>query len=152
MTHEGSLPHSQKLATSPGSESDQSSPWPPPTSLKIHFNIILPYTPRSPKWSLCLSYPHQNPVYTLPVHLTVLICSPEQYMMSSTDHKALRYVVFSCPLLPCPSYAKISSSASYSRTYLAYVSPSVWETKFHTHTKQQENYSWVYLFNLYING
>jgi hypothetical protein len=64
--------------------------------------------------------------------------------MSSRDHNVLRSVVFSSPLLPCPSWATISSSASYSRTSLAYVPPSVWQTKFHTHTKQQATFSCVY--------
>ena len=46
-----------------------------PTShfLKIHLNIILPSMHGSPKWSLSLRFPHQNPVYTPPLPHTCCI-------------------------------------------------------------------------------
>jgi len=34
----------------------------PSSFLEIHFNITIPYTPRSSNWSLSLRFPHQNPV------------------------------------------------------------------------------------------
>ena len=38
----------------------------------------------------------------------------------------------------CSSYTKILSTAPYSQTPSAYVPRSMWVTRFHTHTKQQE--------------
>jgi len=49
-----------------------------PTShfLKIHLNITLLSMPGSPKWSLSLRFPHQNPVYTSPLPHTRYIPHP----------------------------------------------------------------------------
>ena len=148
MELEGSLPRLQELATCPYSEPYESTPRLPSHILKIHINIILSSTPGSSKWSLSLRFPHQNPVYTsplphtcyMPQHITFFsFWSPEKYFMRSTDHKVPHYVVFSTPLLPRPPLAQIFFSAPYTLTTSAYVPPSMWVIKFHTHTKHQAN-------------
>ena len=132
----------------------QLDPFHTPTShlLKIHLNIILPYMPGSPKWSLFLMFPHQN-LYTPLLSPDVLhsqpisfssILSPEQYWVRSTDHSAPHYVVSSTPLSPRPSQAQIFSSPPYSQTPSACVPLSVSATMFHTPTNNRQNYSSVY--------
>ena len=76
METERSLPQSQVPSTCPNPESDQSSPWPPDYYLKIHLNFILPSKPGSPKWSLSLRFPHQNPVYLSPLPHTCYMLRP----------------------------------------------------------------------------
>jgi len=69
--------------------------------LQDTFYIILPSMLRSSKWSLSLRSPHQN---AMPISF-FLIWWPE-HLVSSTGHKAPRYVVFSTPLLPHSSLAQ----------------------------------------------
>jgi hypothetical protein len=57
---------------------------PPHLFWKIHFNIILPSTPGSSKWSSSLRFPHQNPAYTSPLPHTCYLPSPSQH--SWFDH------------------------------------------------------------------
>ena len=64
MEQKDSLPHLQEPANCPNPEPDQSSPCPPSHSLRIHFNIILPFTPGTSKWYLSPRFPHENPTYT----------------------------------------------------------------------------------------
>jgi len=70
----------------PASILSQLDPVHTPTShfLKIHFNIILPPTPGSPKWSHSLTFSHQNPVYASPLHHTRYMSRPSH--SSGFDH------------------------------------------------------------------
>ena len=80
MEPEGSLMHPKQPATSPCPEPDQLDLCISSHFLKIHFNIILPPTPRSLKYPLFFRFPHQSCTHlatpliraTLPAHSLVL--------------------------------------------------------------------------------
>jgi hypothetical protein len=77
-----------------------------------------------------------------------LILSPEWYFMRITDHKAPHYTVFSSILLGPPSYALFLNTL-ISNTLILCSSLNVRETKSHTHTTQQQDYSSV-IVNIYV--
>jgi hypothetical protein len=106
-------------ANSPYPEPRQSSPY--AHFLKIHFNIILPSTPGSPQWSLYLRFSYQTLYTSLPSLFTLhalpisffSIISPKIYLVSSTEHEALHYVIFSLPCYLIPLQAQPSESPNY---------------------------------------
>jgi len=113
--------------------------------LKIRFNIIFPSKPRSSKWSHFIRSLHQNPARNCPLPSTCNMPRPcysffiwsSGWYLVSTDYKVSICVFFSTSLPSHSPSTQISSSEPYSQTPSAYVPSSMWETKFHTHTKEQ---------------
>jgi len=62
---------------------------------KIHLHITLPSTSGSPKWSLSLRFPHQNPVYASPLthkrYMPRLYHSPRFYHPNNTEWRQTHY-------------------------------------------------------------
>ena len=124
--------------------------------LKLHFNIIPPSTSRSSRDHFRSGYPNKalyapvrSPIQsTCPTHVLDLITGI--IFGEAHNHKAPPYVVFSTPLLSRPSQAQVSSSPPCFQTSSGYVTPSVWKTKIHTHTKQQAKLHFCTSLSLYF--
>jgi len=136
MESEGSL-CSQKPATGPHPDANESVHPFSPSSLKIRSYIILPYTSRTSQWSLrfkfilskfCAHFSSLPFLLHAPSISSSLTWSP-QYLMKSTSYKA-PYADFSGLLPLPPSYVQIFSSAPCSHTSPISVLPLVWETDF----------------------
>ena len=119
--------------------------------LKIRFNGILPSTPRASQWSLSFRFPNQKfcfhfcllHTYNMPLLSRLSwLDHPEWYLVRSTI-RVVPYYAISPTLLFLPFVPKYLSLAHCFRTPSLYVLPLVWETMFHTHTKQQEKLRFV---------
>jgi hypothetical protein len=141
MEVEGLLPHFWHPATLPYPEPHQPSPH--PTDLfKIHFNIILPSTPMSSKWSRSFAFSHQNPRCTSSIPHTCYM--PHQCLYSWFYHvydtwwgvQSIK-LIFSFLLSLPVCETQIPSSDPHSWTQSVHILPSVWQTEFYTHTKEQ---------------
>jgi hypothetical protein len=115
--------------------------------LEDPFNSTLQSMPRSPKSHPSLRFPHQNPACTLP-HACHM---PHTSHFSWFDHPNNTWWVahimklLLCSLLHSPvTSSYLGLSAPYSPTPSAYVPPSMWEIKFHTH-QNRRSYSSVYI-------
>jgi len=110
----------------------------PTDFFNIDFNIILPSTPRSSKWSLSFMFPYGNSVWISPITHTCHRPHPSLYPWFDHLHnlwcgeQIMKILNFSTFLLLPTSEVRISSSAPYSRTQSAQVLPLMRATKFQT--------------------
>ena len=107
MESEVSLPHSQKPATCPYPEPNQSSPCHQSHFLKIHLNIILPSMPGSSKYPLSQRFPHRNSVYVSPLPDTCYMPRPSPYWFDHLNNilwvQVIKLLFMEFSRLPCIS-------------------------------------------------
>ena len=112
--------------------------------LKIFINVIFRPVTVPSKW--LTAYRSCTPKIFLYLLYCVLYARPNESSLISSPltisvgryyHEAPHYALFSTPLFPPPSQSQISPSAPQFRITSNDVIPVTWETKFHTHTKQQ---------------
>ena len=135
-----------------------------PPAILIPGQITPIPAPHQTSWrSISILASHQHLIFHVSLFLSILsptpcrhlfpvsaasfffIWYPEQYLVRSTFHKAIHYVVFSVPLVPRPSQSQIFSSTHYSQTTSAYVRPSTSATQFHPKYKTTEKIIFLYI-------
>jgi len=98
-------------------------------SLKTHLNIMVPSSPGSPKWSLSLRYPRQNPEYVSPLpqtrYMPRLSHYPPFYCLNIIGSLSSSLCSFFHFPVTSSLLDQIFSLTPYSQTTLAYVSPSM---------------------------
>jgi len=120
-----------------------------PTShfLKIHLNIILPSMPGSPKWSLYLRFPHQNPVYASPLPHTHYMSHPSHsswFYHSNNTGRGVETTKLSTPVTSSLLGRNILLNTLFSNT-LSLCSSLVSDQVSHPYKTWGHNYSSVYL-------
>jgi hypothetical protein len=132
-----------------------------PHFLKINLNIIFPPTPKFSIWSLTFLLLFQNslalliisPSATCPAHhfllgwITWTIFSEQCRSRGSPSSSFMQRPVTA----PLPLGPKHFPQHPFPLTSLIYFPPSVRETKFHIHPKQQTKLQGVYTFSLYVS-
>ena len=123
--------------TCPYSEPDQSSPHPQPIPRK---SIVILSSPMSrlSKWSLSCRFPRQNPVLFSPPRVPRASSTSFFLMLTScsTNYKASHYAICYC-LLTFPHLGPHIILSPLLSNNLSLYSSLMWQTKFHTHVKQE---------------